>query len=254
MYWLATAGVVVDLVLRHGIWPSPDHVVRSLLFLPPTPQQVFPLLYPGWTLNFEMLFYVLLALSMWVSRHGFLLAAIITGSLAALDGRSGYHAIDYYLNGRMLEFAAGLLVGLTLSRGIKVDRALGSILLVSSLLLFMVNGGHPRANIGLSWGVPALALVTGLLAFENAALIRSPLVQRLGDASYSIYLAHPFVLWFAQALVGEARHFATALLAVCISVAGGVLLNQYIEKPILGMLKSWLKKRDRTSSPTLTSP
>jgi exopolysaccharide production protein ExoZ len=241
LYWLATVCVVAYFYLRYGGFPSVEHVLASLLFLPPPRPHPFPLLYPGWTLNFEILFYLLLALSMLMAdKRGFLLTATITAAISALtilDIRSGYYFLDYYLNSQMLDFSVGLIVGMVLLRGVKVSRIFGATLLAGSALLFTLKSG--QSPVSLTWAgvLAAIALVIGLIAFEQAALIRSRLTQYLGDASYSIYLAHPFVLWIASILMGKDRHVAAGWIAVGASVAFGILVHRYIEKPMLQKLK-----------------
>lgn len=242
LYWLATVCVVIHFLLRHGGFPSIEHVLTSLLFLPPPRPHSFPLLYPGWTLNFEILFYMLLALSMLAGKKAFVLAAAITAGiavLAALRARSGYYFLDYYLRPHMFDFSAGLLVGLAITRGVKVNHAFGLVLLTGSSLLFAVKSGKPAAELTWIGGLPAIALVVGLLAFDEAALIRSRLIQYLGDASYSIYLTHPFVLWIALILMGADRHVAAGWFAVGVSIALGAMVHRYIEKPMLRKLRTW---------------
>jgi exopolysaccharide production protein ExoZ len=70
MYWLATTVKLVVMVLAgefvlHARL-SPLDTVMSYLFLPTrnSDGNVFPLLGVGWTLNFEMLFYLLFALAL----------------------------------------------------------------------------------------------------------------------------------------------------------------------------------------------
>ncbi len=73
LYWLAT-GVMIFGALA-GLFPrvvlTPDHIVNSLLFIPhvsPSNHQVWPLLVQGWTLNYEMFFYALFALTLFAPR------------------------------------------------------------------------------------------------------------------------------------------------------------------------------------------
>src|SRR5438045_2337056 len=68
LYWLVSAGVLTMTFaapqLLHTTVFSAPHAIASFLFLParhPVVGNFWPLLIPGWTLDYEMLFYVLFA-------------------------------------------------------------------------------------------------------------------------------------------------------------------------------------------------
>src|SRR5437764_3885196 len=68
LYWLVSAGVLcitfaAPQLLHSTVFNAP-HALASFLFLParhPLTGEFWPLLVPGWTLNYEMLFYLLFA-------------------------------------------------------------------------------------------------------------------------------------------------------------------------------------------------
>ena len=70
LYWLVTAVKLVLITIHPALSvrgrPSAWHIVASFLFIPSlNPEgEVRPLITPGWTLSFEMMFYVLFALSL----------------------------------------------------------------------------------------------------------------------------------------------------------------------------------------------
>jgi exopolysaccharide production protein ExoZ len=90
-------------------------------------------------------------------------------------------------------------------------------------------------------GVPAIATVAGALMLEPLAHRRpSQLGLLLGDASYAIYLAHPFAQRACYlvygTVIGLASHAALAGLAVTMFAAGlcgGIFCHHVIERPIL---------------------
>ncbi|MFY9326585.1 MAG: acyltransferase, partial [Georgfuchsia sp.] len=206
LYWLATGAALAYFYARYDRFPTVDHWLTSLLFLPPPSPHPLPILYPGWTLNFEMAFYSIIAVSLLAGRRAFVVAALVTMSAAALAVKTGYNAVDWYLNPRLAEFSAGLLIGIMLRRGMHIDRSYGSLLLLSGSTVLLLNSRSVPAIPILHWGLPTVAVLLGALAFEQSRIVRSRIAQVLGDASYSIYLAHPFVIWFAEWGLGPTRH------------------------------------------------
>src|SRR5262245_49803107 len=101
LYWLVTTGYV--LASSH---PA-SRIVTSYLFVPDFSANAAPLpvVLQGWTLNFEMFFYLMLAMTLLLPR----LAAIATVStlLAALVLLN----VPYYGNSVILEFVLGLWIG-----------------------------------------------------------------------------------------------------------------------------------------------
>jgi exopolysaccharide production protein ExoZ len=91
-----------------------------------------------------------------------------------------------------------------------------------------------------SHGIPAVTAVAGGLMIERAARARpSGFWLMLGDASYSIYLAHPFaqrvLLIAANGTIGLAAISPTVyvLSAFVVGIAGGVICHFVIERPLL---------------------
>jgi peptidoglycan/LPS O-acetylase OafA/YrhL len=68
----------------------------------------------------------------------------------------------------------------------------------------------------------------------------------LGDASYSIYLSHPFSLNLVAALwarSGWPDPWAYVAVATTASVAAGLAVHLLIEKPMTAGLNRWLSRR-----------
>ena len=122
LYWIATSVYAVKLMLA-GAAPSVATFMQSLWFLPYRNAEglMQPILGVGWTLNYEMLFYVLFAIALrFPFRSGIplLLLALITvsagGSAIATLMPSGtaLDAITFWSNPKLLLFASGMVLGL----------------------------------------------------------------------------------------------------------------------------------------------
>ena len=262
MYWIVTLARVVTLL----IWPNSGrndigswkHVLSSLLFIPSVSLHVVqePILLVGWSLNFEMLFYLLFAVALllrrppvWIVGVPLLLAAIVD----LLGVTVAQPWVAYYRRSMLLEFAGGMLLAHLLPQLRKVPwwLALGAVVLAFRPLWFFQESTILSMR-GLVWGVPAVAVVAGLLSLEHRWGRHVPRwALRLGDASYSIYLVHTFVLPAVGLLLVHLRHSwryeVTTLIAVSVvlSSLAGVLAYEGIERPI----NRWFKGRRKTAVP-----
>jgi exopolysaccharide production protein ExoZ len=251
LYWLATMGFVVFCavvlpLVSQGI--RPVHIVKSLLFIPhqsaSDPGRLWPVLVPGWTLNYEMFFYAVFAVGL-VSRH---VVVVASAALCALVGLglvlqpSKTSVATVYTSPLLLEFLAGVLVG-RLRASISMRRmwpalpigALAGVLLSCSPLT--------PAQLAVSRYFPALLIVAGAVGLEQVRPLRELRVWRLlGDASYAIYLTHPITLYFvgsywSRAAVTGLPQFALVVSSsLAASALVGVIVHVVLEKPLLGWL------------------
>lgn len=155
---------------------------------------------PGWTLSFEMYFYLCfgIALLAGVRRglillSGFYLLSVLAGLFFGRSNAFGLVATDSLL----LEFMTGAWLGYAWAQGLVIGPRLGGAMVIVALILFASGFwlDYDALPSVASWGVPSLLLVAGALAFEPQ--LRSPLGRffaKLGDSSYLLYLAHVLLI------------------------------------------------------------
>ncbi|MEH3099884.1 acyltransferase family protein [Sphingomonas adhaesiva] len=247
-YWVATTVFLAGILL--GLFPQARvdvaHIIASYLFIPYQAAEgsaTLPLLVPGWTLNFEMFFYVLFALTLlgprvWQLPVLTVLLAMVCaiGALAVAPGA----LLAFYSQPILLEFVAGAWLGWYWKRhgapvGGPAVVALAAVLYVGA---WWTDSDRLRP---LTYGIPALLLLAGVLQLEHreGGLPYVPALKLLGDASYSIYLWHTMIL----AVVVKAARIVglpiapTIVLCVAASLIGGIVAYRTIEKPINVLLK-----------------
>jgi exopolysaccharide production protein ExoZ len=244
-YWLATTVMLAGALA--GLFPAVrltvDHVAASYAFLPwtsPSNGQVWPLLVPGWTLNYEMAFYALFALVLMVPRVRQLrLLTLVLVELAVEGAVLQPHtaAMRFYTDPHQLEFLGGLWLGRlwekqALSRPMAVPLALVAIL--GFLVSIALPHGWPKPVL---YGLPSLLAVAAVLAFERRAggIPNWPVLQTLGDASYSIYLWHTLALSVAARVGHMLALPAPLVIAMNITAGLGVGLVAYrlVERPLI---------------------
>jgi len=233
IYWLLT----IFLLLLYFVFPQgfrelkPNimNTIHSLLFLSGVAGDNFPFLHVGWTLEYEMLFYLLFCLAIFFGGKNTLILfpSVILGLLAT-TGTIGLIAIEFvlgmlcarlYLSGAFRNLAVPALFvalcWLLISIFFKVD--------IDRLLLF---------------GMPSFFLIFGLVNIKQS---KNRFLNYLGDASYSIYLIQVFAIplfykissQFLSTLDGD----LLSIFALIVTGGFGCLVYRFIEKPITHFLK-----------------
>ncbi len=273
LYWLLTLALIAALWLRPDFFretsASPVQVLKSMLFIPyanPTQHgEFFPILVPGWTLNFEMFFYAIFTLILFAppSRRlilcGAIFAAVFVGE-RLFSGAIGHSSLAFYDDPRIFEFWGGMLIGQYYVRpGHRLGRLFGYALAIGGLFLLIVDS---RLLTALHWPysesmayIPgAFAVVLGTVTLESNGGIRHHwLPALLGDASYSIYLSHIFSLGVARVIwtrwsgqsADVAHAAAFAIFGMLAATLGGILVYRCLEKPIIDILQARYRRRRR---------
>jgi peptidoglycan/LPS O-acetylase OafA/YrhL len=230
-------------------------VITSYLFLPFTRPDglVQPLYSLGWTLNYEMFFYAIFALALrWPRRlaiPSLIFAFILFVGLGAYIGNLPQPLL-FWSDPIVLEFAFGMLCYTFFmrdsvhgeARRATASRiawtALGAMLIACMPFATFIAPYEDRI---IKWGILAAlgfyCVVHGLLGLK---LPRALVL--VGDASYSLYLFHPYVIQIFTKVFGAftgngvyAYCMAAVVIALCCGLA--VLSYTYLEKPISEVLR-----------------
>lgn len=191
----------------------------------------------GWTLSYEFVFYFIFAAGIALDGRMRLWAPVAIILSLVLLGVCGVD-IPVLTSPMLLEFLFGMAAFHA--------RALSRPGLLSGCLLLLAAAGwlalldHLARDPGrvVSFGVAAFLIVLGALKLEpfllrHTGALVSRLMRRLGDASYSIYLSHPFVLaglsgvLLRSGLAGS--WWLAALLMVVLSVLAGYACYVLVE-------------------------
>jgi exopolysaccharide production protein ExoZ len=255
LYWAVTFGMCL-LSFVPGLFATfsfdASALIKSLLFIPYAQPngEIWPLVVPGWTLNYEMLFYLVFCLAL-LAQRPLAVTLLLLGSLV-FAGRlvSADSAIwRSWTDPLLLEFLGGLgLSRLTRMRG----RFLGSALLglgIAGFALAAYIGGDTGAWRPLVLGVPAFALVSGGLALERAGgwpKLRP--LELVGDWSYSLYLLHGLALKAVEKPLAT-QPWLAAPLAILASIALAYASYRCFERPVARLLRDLFLYRRRPAVP-----
>lgn len=222
--------------------------VQDLLFIPhfstTRPEQIWPKLVPGWTINYEMFFYLVFGLAL-LSRRWAITITLTAFTLLVGIGHLTTDSPDrsawrlFYTNSIILEFGFGVLVFVCFQSMRRFSPALlmkACIVLATSSAV--VLAGLPRM---LSAGVPAMFLVMTLVLWRNVP--KNAGLRLLGDASYSIYLFHGTGLGWSHKVLKMVWPNAVAHPMLCITfyvtfaVGVGIVMHFVAERPLLALMR-----------------
>jgi exopolysaccharide production protein ExoZ len=257
LYWLATTiklllvAAVPSLALHTVLMPW--HVTASYLFIfaANSDGEPLPLLPVGWTLNFEMFFYAVFAAALYfraplVRSVGAIMLVVAAAGLLQLGTWTPALGL---LSPLVLEFVAGMAIGRLTLDGYRMGLAPAFALAVAALAALFATDLLPAAEVEryriLLWGLPGAALLLAAVSLEPIVPRSWWLPRLLGDASYSIYLFHGFVLPAFGVALGKLGVGAmlgadiTFAAAIAISSAAGVFVYLWIERPMTRGLSRW---------------
>lgn len=266
MYFIVTLLVFVCVYIVGSGWfkPNPDlafafssaKLNMRLLFesLTFTHSFVAPTLNVGWTLQFEFMFYTIIAIllivgvkrleSFVISTAAIMLVSYFILNSAAKPYLDWIAPVKLIGSSMMFEFLFGLVLYRVHSAGVHLARTPSIIILATAiplLLVIQLNNLIPGLNgqvfyRPIVWGSLAFLMVWAALSLEGIYTPPKFLVL-LGDASYSLYLIHwilmPWVAHFFDTL-GLYRlgvvFFYVVYFAICQGAA--IALHLYVEKPL----------------------
>jgi peptidoglycan/LPS O-acetylase OafA/YrhL len=218
--------------------------------------QINPILPQAWTLCFEVGFYLSFAVFLLLPRRAFLpllgtwsAAVVAAACIPALTVLPGSQVLNWLLHPRVMEFLLGCFAALALRRGWtgrgRTLLAAGIVGFAGGGLVFFLNpaAANPEACRVLLFGVPSALIVYGAVAVERVRGWTLPRwLLTVGDASYSIYLAHlPLFSWTCLRLgnwnpdVGHHLIWLSVLAAA--GLVAGFTIHLAAERPLMALAR-----------------
>lgn len=247
LYWMVTLALVAGALAVPQrfpeVEPRADHVLLSLAFIQHMNPggQPFPVLAPGWTLNYEAVFYLVFASTLILPvqrRIAALTMALAVLSVAGFAWPPGYVMM---LNPMFLQFLAGVWLARLAQERLLPERAIGWLLMGMGLALFLLlwlSAIDPDLWRPMIWGVPAALVVAGAVSVEaDGGWPHWRWLGLLGNASYSLYLTHTLTIGALAMTIGAWNPPLFVPLAMAVATAGGLAGYLWVEKPLLSLLR-----------------
>lgn len=250
---LVAAAIVLFVPAYYKGDDRPLYILQSLLFIPARRDfdgQFYPLLNVGWTLNLEVAFYALFAVSLFFKRQ--ILALFVM--VGALIG-SGYvfksdllYFYGQFARGPFVEFLFGVVLAHIYRANVRIPTSVAIASLIGGIAMIIAQMPGARPVVV---GLPAFMVVLGALYIPAPKSLRlAECFDFLGRSSYALYLSHFIVLSvFRRTLLNEhlgpnsIPAFVYIGSAVALSLAIAVAIYVLLERPFdLRVSQPFLKK------------
>ena len=196
------------------------------------PLQDFPLVNPGWSLEHEIIFYILAALLIPLFRlPGLFIALLALWVVGRFYTGWDYHLFSY----SQIYFAAGIAAYWARYMPARITGTI-AVLSLSIVCAHLYN----YLSLSSSWLIIFMAigcssLISALVSLEYQGMTFPKWLVAIGDASYSIYIIHwillPWIGSMAYKLGGALEIWRWAAFGICIMV--GLLSRKFIEVPLM---------------------
>ena len=274
-YWIVFLGVATIALaipaFREDLPKTPWILAQSLALTPQDPTVVggtgAPLIIVAWSMQYELVFYLLFALCLVSLRFGLL--AITSLGLWWTVSAAGWTGPDFPLAFMKPHyfaiFAAGILAAhlcggrvarplLWIGIGLTGYFALAGLEVANMFIHNHVRSPGRPDSLSFGFGFFSGILVVGLVGSERRTPKPVPRwLAKLGDASYVLYLVHfPIISAMAKVLTlydgGLAFVTVSVVLVFVVCCVVSVVFHDWIETPLVNALKG--RARPRPLEPT----
>lgn len=215
-------------------WNAQSLTLSMLLVPHENPSQslgMFPFLPVGWTLIFEMYFYLLCTGAVFLIGKNWALIIIPLLALSTTFWQPNWHGAFFFCSPYVIEFALGLTIGILYTKKVftEVNMLSALVIISSAIYLFWIGESQHYKYFSISLLVIALLCVNPNFVRGKVAAIGT----RLGDISYSTYLSHAVVLNLLLAIFGtmpnKVNEFILLIIYVTLTYILSELSYRYIE-------------------------
>ncbi|QBB69788.1 acyltransferase [Pseudolysobacter antarcticus] len=271
----AVATLLYALVLNGGLsyfHQAPNRATfwHSMAMLPADPSYVpyFSLTLPvGWTLEFEMYFYAIFAMSLlfkrlrWFVLVSWVLLTVILIPLGwsslSMDVTANLNYPVGYMNivtsPFVLEFLAGVVIGwLYLSDRVRISNrkvAYHVLGLGVAFAIWCIYGAVTGMHGPTNWGWPIAIMVLSMAITSKTIEISVPrFCMWLGTISYSLYLTHLIsqgliTRWLvALGQAPSAHAWAYIFISTAFALSFAALSHHYLEQGLANLMRNWMLK------------
>lgn len=221
---LSSRSSIEGFLLRDLFW--------SMSFLSGTIQNQVPIIDQGWSLEYEMIFYLLISFFLIISKGMNAIFLVICALLVF---------VTLGMSQIVLEFGYGIAIYIIVSRFHLSKLLLRlSIFIGTSMLILVSLSGIGNDFRIVFFGFPAALIVLGGTS-ANVKDMRKLVL--LGEISYSLYLSQSLVLWWlVQFAVQIPLAIAQVAFLLCVApfvcILIGYAVYNFFERPLSVILKS----------------
>jgi exopolysaccharide production protein ExoZ len=265
VYWLMTIALFAAVSIRPDLFNSTTasipNLLKSLFFIPYRKENglIHPMLFVGWSLNYELLFYMISGVVLILFRRyrlASISAVLLIVFAVASELPSDAVWVEFLSLARSLEFALGIAAWCIWKSDYRIPHRLALVGLPTLYCgMAYVEWIGITDYVLLRSGIPCFLMLlctTSLEAwFVNSGVAR--LMIFLGNASYATYLSHSFVVEAARKLIPTYLHgfqatspLGIALVLVSASLVGSSLYC-LVDRPTQRLVRNLMRRRAGTA-------
>ena len=232
IYWLITIFIIIIYFLFPNIFKTftidIKSSISSFLFISQLFNNSFPIINLGWTLEWEMLFYLIFGISLYFKSLNKIIIFIFFMMI-----------LIFFVSQKLffIEFFLGVITGYSYIKFKKINQNIGIIILALGILglLMSINPSSKLHTYDrfIIWGLPSTLIVIGAIYTKQ---IKNKFLLYLGDASYSIYLVQiltiPGYYKFISFLNLENNYTLLSIVCLILSITFGCIFHSYVEKKL----------------------
>jgi peptidoglycan/LPS O-acetylase OafA/YrhL len=263
LYWAATLFLfVVAFFLPdflNSTTANPWNLLKSLFFIPYVKENgyVQPVLFLGWTLNYEVFFYVVFALAMAAFKRPVIFVTIFFSFIVFYGYVFRPTSVIpwFYTSGIILEFVAGLWIyEFYHLRDFRPVKGAPILLVIGVAALVAQLGGGIALPREVMYGIPSALAVFGAISWTVPRTFFTRMAVALGDASYSMYILHSYIIYsfvklfkYFIGVTPVAMAFTVVSITVVAMIAS-LACCKYFERPSNDWLTAVWQSRRRAFS------
>lgn len=243
LYWACT--LIWACVLADPSFYGAKKITESLFFIP-NPDNT-AVLGPGWSLNFEIMFYTLFAFVTLVMRRSAIWIGVAFLAMHIAGEITDFYVFKLFSDAVVVNFLAGIAI-FHIHRMDWVKKEAAAIFMAGvALLLSSIYWHIPDSSLGakqfVPWGIPSMLIVLGAVSMDVANkhmwLFKSRVMLALGNASYALYLVHSMcfigismLLLYTLAIQKYVGPDGACLIYLIVCCLISLLVHHLVEKPL----------------------
>jgi peptidoglycan/LPS O-acetylase OafA/YrhL len=261
LYWVLTTCVLLLAAIKPDLFNSTTanltNYLKSIFFIPYFKENgtLTPMLNVGWTLNYEMLFYFCIWLSVVIKKehYVFLTLFLLMAARIGIGQNSEDQVLKAFFGSNLiLEFVLGIFT-------FEIYRRNWLACIAGYLWFFVALISYASMAFAETYemvfdrvylyGIPSVLLVLALTYLENTVFREDNrligLITTLGDGSYATYLSHVFVVEGTKKIAFEKLGIINPYtpLGVFIVIASALLVGHLIYTHLDEPLRRHFKNR-----------
>ena len=229
IYWLISIFIILIYLIFPEIFRNLTldikKIISSLFFVAQPLTGNKPIIVIGWTLEWEMLFYFIFGLSLFIKNIKKRIMFIFLLMVLTFILTKTFFIFEFFL---------GILIAYIHNK-IKINHNIGLIIFIIGmiLLLLSLNSYFDKIEIDrfFVWGIPSAFIIFGAVYCRE---LDNSLLFYIGNASYSIYLTNvlsiPFFYKFVTFFNIKTNSELLTILCLLFTIVVGCFFYSFIEK------------------------